>query len=83
MAPSTTQKLANISQQMKRLQAEKRRLQNIQTKAKREATARRERLVGQFVLADEQLCTIVLPLLAEQLKRADDRALFDLPPLAK
>ncbi len=81
MAPNTAQRLASVSQQIKSLQAEKRRLQNIATRAKRKANSRREGLIGEFVLADEQLRTIVLPLLAEHLKRADERALFDLPPL--
>jgi hypothetical protein len=81
MAPSTTQRLASVGQQIKALQAEKRRLQNLATQDKRKATARREGIAGKFVLADEQLCAIVLPLLAEQLKKTDERALFDLPPL--
>lgn len=82
MAPSITQRLASVSQEIKNLQAEKRRLQQVETKAKRKADARRKILIGACVLSDEQLRAIVLPLLTDQLKRADERALFDLPPLA-
>jgi len=82
MAPSTTQRLFAVNEQLKKLHADKRRLLAKQTKATRKADARRKILIGACVLSDEQLRAIVLPLLDDQLKRADERALFDLPPLA-
>lgn len=79
---SNAERLATVARQIQALQAEKRRLQKAETKAKRRIDARRKILIGAYVLSDEQLRAIVLPLLTEQLKRTDDRALFDLPPLA-
>lgn len=80
---SNATRLAAVIRQIQGLQVEKRRLQKVATKATRKADARRKILIGAYVLSDEQLRAIVLPLLTEQLKRADERALFDLPPLAK
>lgn len=81
MSKSLSQRITDLTSKRAAIDAEVKRLQAQQAVAQRKADTRRKILIGAAVIADPDLCGIVLKTVDSRFTRADDRALLGLPPL--